>query len=73
MNIIKEILIGSFWSFLLSLSGIIDIIIGILVFLDVIPVTEYSFLVSIICFGVGIIYLSGGLVIAVRRIKKKKK
>lgn len=72
MKILKEIFFGSFWSFLLSLSGIIDIIIGILVLVDVIPVTEHSFMVSVICFVVGMIYLSGGLIIAVRRIKKEK-
>ena len=71
MKIIKQILIGSFWSFLLTLSGIIDIIIGLLVLTGIIPVDEHSVMVSIICFAVGLLYLSGGIAIAVVKVKKK--
>jgi hypothetical protein len=67
------ILFGNFWSFLLTLSGIIDFVIGVLVITDVIHVTEHSLMAAIICFGVGFAYLMGGITIAIVKMRKGKK
>ena len=66
------ILFGNFWSFLLVLSGIVDVVIGLLVLFDVIQVVEHSFLAAIFCFVVGAIYFSGGVIIALVKMRKKK-
>ena len=72
MKILKYILLGNFWSFLLILSGIIDLIIGTLVITDTIHVTEHAFIAAVVAFGVGILYLAGGIVIAVVKTRKEK-
>jgi len=72
LKLLKYILFGNFWSFLLTLSGIVDIAIGIFVLTNIISVDSHSFLVSIICFIIGIIYLTGGFIIAMVKMKKQK-
>lgn len=72
MKMLKYIFFGNFWSFLLILSGIIDLIIGTLVITDIIHVTEHAFLAAVVAFGVGLLYLAGGLVIAWVKMRKEK-
>lgn len=72
MKMLKYIFFGNFWSFLLILSGIIDLIIGTLVITDIIHVTEHAFIAAVVAFGVGMLYLTGGIVIAWVKMKKEK-
>lgn len=72
MKIFKHILTGNFWSFLLTLSGIIDVMIGFLVMFDVIHVEEHATLAYVICFGVGSLYFVGGILIAVFKMRREK-
>ncbi len=63
---------GNFWSFLLILSGIIDLVIGTLVITDTIHVTEHAFIAAVVAFGVGTLYLAGGIAIAVVKMRREK-
>ena len=70
-GLIKYILFGNFWSFLLILSGIVDIVLGILFLTGIISVKGgSSFLVFIICLITGLVYFLGGLSIAIIQRKK---
>jgi hypothetical protein len=70
LKLIKYILFGNFWSFLLILSGIVDTAIGICVLTGIISVRNSPVPILIICFAIGFIYFAAGLAIAV--IKRKK-
>jgi uncharacterized membrane protein YczE len=50
----------------------VDIVIGILVFTDIIHVETHSFMAAIICFIIGLIYFMGGITIAVVKMRKKE-
>jgi hypothetical protein len=69
-GLLKVILFGSFWSFLLVLSGIIDIILGLLFAIGVFSVRESPLPISIICFIIGFIYLAAGISIGVAKKRK---
>jgi|GEM_PF-3206000 len=71
LKLLKHILFGNFWSFLLILSGIVDIVIGLFVLTDLISVRNYSTLLFIICLIIGLVYITAGLVIALVSIRKK--
>ena len=73
MGLIKHILFGNFWSFLLILSGVIDMAIGVLVVTGAIFVRSSTVPVIIVCFGIGLVYLAAGLAIAIVRMKRQKK
>lgn len=71
---IKHILFENFWSFLLVLSGVVDIGIGvILVFTDGKSFSGPPLPVFVICFITGAVYLSLGIVIALVRLRRKRK
>jgi hypothetical protein len=70
-GLIKHILLGNFWSFLLVLSGIVDIAIGLSILTGLIAVKNSPFSISIVCFVIGVIYLAAGLAIALFKIKKQ--
>jgi len=72
LKLLKHILFGNFWSFLLILSGIIDSVIGIFVLTDIISVEDSSFPTYVICFIIGFIYLTAGLIIAIVKMRKEK-
>ena len=71
LKLIKYILFGNFWSFLLVLSGIADIIIGFLVLTDIIHVEDSPFPAYIICFIISAIYLVAGIILAIIKMRKK--
>ena len=71
LKLLKHILFGNFWSFLLVLSGIVDIAIGIFIFTGLFPVRNSSALILIICLIIGLVYIAAGLAIALVSIKKK--
>jgi hypothetical protein len=72
LKLLKHILFGNFWSFLLVLSGVVDIAVGIFVLTGAMRVKGSSFPVFIVCFVTGFIYLSAGLAIAVFKMRKEK-
>jgi hypothetical protein len=72
MVLLKHILFGNFWSFLLILSGIVDITIGILVLAGTISVKGSSLPVFLICLFIGLIYLAAGFAIAIVNAKKQR-
>lgn len=72
MEFLKHILFGNFWSFLLILSGIVDIAIGVFVLTGVLPVKNHQFLIFIICLIIGMVYLAGGFTIALVKMRKTK-
>ena len=61
--------LGSFWSFLFTLSGIFDIAIGFLVWTGTISVKNSPVPVLEICFIVGALYLAAGLVFVIFKTK----
>jgi len=61
--------LGSFWSFLFTLSGIFDIAIGLLVWTGTITVKNSPVPILEICFIVGALYLAAGLVFTVLKSK----
>ena len=71
VKLLKSVLFGSFWSFLLIFSGIVDIAIGIIILTGVLSVRHAPFPVFIVCFIVGLIYIAAGLGIAIAKIKKQ--
>lgn len=72
--LIRHILFENFWSFLLILSGFVDIGIGlVLVFTDGKSFSGPPLPVYAICFITGAIYLSLGIVIALVRLRRKRK
>lgn len=73
MGLIKHILFHSFWSFLLVLSGIVDIIVSIVLYTTrAQSVTEAPFPIYLISFIVGMLYCAIGVTIAFFQIKKRK-
>jgi hypothetical protein len=71
-NLIKYILLHNFWSFLLVLSGIIDITVGVVLFFgDWLSPEIASWKIFLICFSVGVFYLAAGVLIAVVQRRKK--
>jgi hypothetical protein len=72
LKLIKHILLGNFWSFLLTLSGIVDIAIGIVILTGTLPVKNSPLPIFIICFVTGMVYLGAGLAIAALTMRKKK-
>jgi hypothetical protein len=72
MGLIKHILLGNFCSFLLILSGIVDIAIGVLILTGAISVKGHTLAVLIICFVIGFIYFAAGLAIAIVTMKRRK-
>ena len=70
-GLVKYILFGNFWSFLLVLSGLVDIIIGILVLTGVITTRSSGFPVFIVCLATGLLYFSAGLAIAIFGRRKR--
>jgi len=70
LELLKHILFGNFWSFLLILSGITDIVIGILVLTGTISIKNSSLPVFLICLVTGLVYLAAGFAIAI--VDKKK-
>jgi len=72
LKLIKYILFGNFWSFLLILSAIVDIAIGVIILTDVLPVKGSPLPISLVCFAIGLIYLAAGLGIAITRLRKKE-
>jgi len=68
---IKFLLFGSFWSFLLVLSAIVDIGLGLVFyFSDALTIENSPLPVSAICFIVGAFYLALAVIVAL--VKKKK-
>jgi len=62
--------LGGFWAFLFTLSGILDIAIGLLVWTGTISVKSSPGPVLEICFIVGALYLAVGLVFNILKTKK---
>ncbi len=72
MGLVKHILLHNFWSFLLVISGIIDIALGIVSYFIGTPATKTSqFTTLAICSIIGFIYISIGIALAVFKIKKQ--
>lgn len=70
-GLIKYILLHSFLSFLLTLSGIVDIAVGVLFLVGVFSVKNCSpVTLFLICLIIGLIYFTGGISIAVVQSKK---
>ncbi|OGO01330.1 MAG: hypothetical protein A2Y90_02695 [Chloroflexi bacterium RBG_13_52_12] len=70
-GLIKHILLHSFWSFLLTLSGIVDIAVGVLFLVGVFSVKNGSpMMLFLICLIIGLVYFSGGVSIAIVQRKK---
>ncbi len=71
-ELIKHILLGNFWSFLLVLSGVVDIAIGLVCLSGAIEVKGSPVTICAICFGMGAVYLALGVLIAVLRMRRQK-
>jgi hypothetical protein len=69
-GLLKVILFGSFWSFLLVLSGLIDIALGLLFAIGVFSVRESPAPIFVICFIIGSIYLAAGIAIGIAKKRK---
>jgi uncharacterized membrane protein HdeD (DUF308 family) len=71
-GLIKHILTNNFWAFLLVLSGIVDIGLGIVFYFsegmreNCSPLTAF-----LICFCIGVFYLGIGILIGVRKRRKQ--
>ncbi len=72
LKILKLILFGSFWSFLLVVSGIVDIGIGCCILSGIISVEGSALTIFLICLGIGLIYLAGGFAIAMVKNRSQK-
>ena len=73
MDLIKFILFHSFWSFLLILSGIVDIGLGVVSSATgVLAITNSSWSTPAVCYTVGSVYLAAGITIAVIQKRKHK-
>jgi hypothetical protein len=71
LKLLKHILFGNFWSFLLILSGIVDIGIGILILTGVIQAEDSTFTLFLVCLIIGLVYLAAGLLIAILKSSKQ--
>jgi hypothetical protein len=71
MKLLKYILFGNFWSFLLVLSSIVDIAIGFMILTGIISVKDHALTAFIICLVIGLIYLAAGLTIAIVKCSKQ--
>ncbi len=72
-GLIRHILFENFWSFLLVLSGVVDIAIGLGLAFTGVTFTGPQLPVFAICLITGAVYLSLGIVIAVVGRRKKRK
>lgn len=73
MALIKHILFHSFWSFLLVLSGIVDIVVSVVLYTIGAPsVINAPFPIYLISFIVGMFYIAIGITIAFFQLKKRR-
>ena len=72
MELIKHILFHSFWSFLLVLSGIVDIIVSIVLYFTGTSAENAPFPVFLIAFIVGMLYIGAGITIAFFQLKRRR-
>lgn len=69
--LIKSILFGSFWSFLLVLSGIADLVLGLFFGIGILSVNDPPVPMFIICLAIGFIYLAAGIFIGALKSRKQ--
>jgi len=72
LKILKYVLSGNFWCFLLVLSGVIDMVFGLVMYVTPLQfIEEPPFPIFAVCLGVGFVYFSAGIAIAIAKTRTK--